>query len=162
MINSATAVVGASIIEVMSEQTSQSPESPENPTDSFAPVVASDAGAPAAEHKSSKVNTVLAWVGILAGSVFIVATIFFSGFFLGAHAGGHHHGWHKQHHGKDSSQFRSDERGAGWHHGPGMRHRMGPDGRPGGPGGPGDGGPGGAGGPGAPGVPPAPPAQPGR
>jgi hypothetical protein len=36
---------------------------------------------------------VAAWVGIVAGVVFIVAVIFFSGFFLGAHSGGHR-GWH--------------------------------------------------------------------
>jgi hypothetical protein len=35
---------------------------------------------------------VAAWVGIVAGVVFIVAVIFFSGFFLGAHSGGHR-GW---------------------------------------------------------------------
>jgi hypothetical protein len=62
----------------------------------------------------------LAWVGIAAGSLFIVATVFFSGYVLGQHGGG------------------------GMHHGP---HRMmlkpfpGPDGpmRPGGPMGPDDG-----------------------
>jgi len=172
MINLAAAAIGASIIEVMSEQTPQTPESPETPTDSFPPVAASDTAAPAAEHKSGKTHTILAWVGIIAGSVFIVATIFFSGFFMGAHAGGCHHGWHKHHHGKDSSQFSGDHEGrggwGGWHHGhhgPGMWHPMGPGGM-GGPGFPGgDGGPAGPGGPGGPGsqpAPPAPPAQPGR
>ena len=33
-----------------------------------------------------------AWVGIVAGVVFIVAVIFFSGFILGAHSGGHRGG----------------------------------------------------------------------
>jgi hypothetical protein len=37
---------------------------------------------------------VAAWVGIVAGVVFIVAVIFFSGFVLGAHSGGHHRGGH--------------------------------------------------------------------
>ena len=144
-------MVPASIIEVMSEQTPQTPESSDSPTDSFAP-----APAPVAEPKTSKVHTALAWIGVIAGSLFIVATIFFSGFFMGAHAGGHH-GCHK-HHGKDSSQFRGDDHGRGWHHGPhgpGMWHPMGP----GGPGN--DDGPGAQGSQGAPGVPPA-PAQPGR
>jgi len=31
---------------------------------------------------------VAAWVGIVAGVVFIVAVVFFSGFILGAHSGG--------------------------------------------------------------------------
>jgi hypothetical protein len=35
---------------------------------------------------------VAAWVGIVAGVVFIVAVIFFSGFLLGAQSGGHR-GW---------------------------------------------------------------------
>jgi len=32
---------------------------------------------------------VAAWVGIVAGVVFIVAVVFFSGFVIGAHSGGH-------------------------------------------------------------------------
>jgi hypothetical protein len=56
----------------------------------------------------SRVLQVLAWVGIVAGVVFIVAVVFFSGFFLGRHAGspgyshfgGHHgRGIHVFHHG---------------------------------------------------------------
>jgi hypothetical protein len=42
------------------------------------------------EPRRSRLNAVAAWVGIVAGVVFIVAVIFFSGFILGAHAGGHH------------------------------------------------------------------------
>jgi hypothetical protein len=33
-------------------------------------------------HQSSRLNQALAWVGIVAGGLFIVAAIFFSGFFL--------------------------------------------------------------------------------
>jgi hypothetical protein len=33
-------------------------------------------------HQSSRLNQALAWVGIVAGGLFIVAGIFFSGFFL--------------------------------------------------------------------------------
>ena len=33
-------------------------------------------------HQSSRLNQALAWVGIVAGGLFIVASIFFSGFFL--------------------------------------------------------------------------------
>ncbi|MDR3664044.1 MAG: hypothetical protein P4L86_27275 [Mycobacterium sp.] len=151
----------------MSDETAQAPqqpETPDTPTDSFPPVAATTAAAPTAtEHKSSKLNKVLAWVGIVAGIVFIVATIFFSGFILGAHCGGGHHGWHKHHHGQGMSEYREG------HGGPHMWHPMFPGG-PGfqGPGGPGFQGPGGPGfqGPGgqggqAPGQPGG-PAQPGR
>jgi hypothetical protein len=75
-------------------------------------------------RKPHRLYQVAAWVGIAAGSVFIVAVIFFTGFALGAHSGGGHHG--------------------GGHHGQemGMRHHDGPQMRPnfifpGGPGGPG-------------------------
>ena len=59
--------------------------------------------------RPNRLNQILAWVGIVAGVVFIVAVIFFSGFFLGAHSGGHR-GWH---HG-------------GGHRGDAMMHRGGP------------------------------------
>ncbi len=39
------------------------------------------------EPRRSRLTAVAAWVGIVAGVVFIVAVIFFSGFILGAHAG---------------------------------------------------------------------------
>jgi hypothetical protein len=42
----------------------------------------------------SRLTAVAAWVGIVAGVVFIVAVIFFSGFVLGAHSGGGHRGGH--------------------------------------------------------------------
>lgn len=76
----------------MSEETpNQTPETPDTPTDSFPPVATATAvAAPPAERKPSTLNKVLAWVGIVAGIVFIVATIFFSGFVLGAHSGGGH------------------------------------------------------------------------
>ena len=158
----------------MSDETPKEPlETPDTPTDSFPPVATVTAvAAPPAEHKSSKLNKVLAWVGIVAGIVFIVATIFFSGFILGAHSGGGHHGWHKHHRGYDTSEFREGHgpRGGGmWHpmfpgapggpggQGPGGPGWQGPGGQgPGGPGGQGPGGPG----PQAPGQPG--PAQPGR
>ncbi|MGV0809498.1 hypothetical protein [Mycolicibacterium setense] len=95
--------------------------------------------APPAENKPSRLMQALAWVGIAAGVVFIVAVVFGTGFFLGAHAGGdgHHH--------------RGHDRG-----GMMMFHRGGPDGgpgrmgpphgmMPGGPGGPGSFGPAGPG-----------------
>jgi hypothetical protein len=150
----------------MTDQTPQArhtPESPETPTDSFPPVVAPAVLAPAAERRSSTLHKVLTWVGIAAGSVFIIATVFFSGYFMGMHTGHHKH----HHHGPGNSEFRDGPRGPG---GPGMWHypMFPPPGGPGfffpgGPGGPGGheghGGAGGqGGGPGQPGQ----PGQPGR
>lgn len=48
-------------------------------------------------RRRSRLTSAAAWVGVIAGVVFIVAVIFFSGFILGAHSGGHrggggHHG----------------------------------------------------------------------
>ena len=49
----------------------------------------------------SRLNKAAAWVGIVAGSVFIVAIIFGTGFFLGAHAG---HGPRDHHRGQEMMQ----------------------------------------------------------
>lgn len=94
-------------------------ETPDTPTvrTSTAP-----ASAPAAEpvrYKAPRVFVAAAWVAIVAGIVFIVSVIFFTGMALGHH--GHHHHHHK-------------------HHMMMHPHRFGP----GGPGGPGAGGPPGA------------------
>ena len=49
----------------------------------------------APEHRTTRVYRALAWVGLAAGSLFIVATVFFSGYVLGQHSGGGmHHGPH--------------------------------------------------------------------
>ncbi len=80
--------------------------------------------------RRSRITAAAAWVGIVAGVVFIVAVIFFSGFILGAHNGGHRgHGGH-----------RGDRDAAVFHRGPPMG-QMGPRGEferggPFGPGGP--------------------------
>ena len=42
-------------------------------------------------RRPNRVTTIAAWVGIVAGVVFIVAVVFFSGFVLGKNAGGGHH-----------------------------------------------------------------------
>ena len=79
-------------------------------------------------RRQGRLNAVAAWVGIVAGVVFIVAVIFFSGFFLGAHSGGHR-GWHHD----------GDRTFGIMHKGPPMMFPMGPRGefeRPFGPGGP--------------------------
>jgi hypothetical protein len=44
------------------------------------------------QHRPSRLNQALAWVGIVAGGLFIVSAIFFSGFFLSSGLGGPHHG----------------------------------------------------------------------
>lgn len=89
------------------------------------------------EHRRpSRLSQALAWVGITAGVVFIVAVVFFSGFFIGKHSGpGYDHlrgpgGLHMLHRGGPPPMGPSGE----WP-GPG---RMGP-----GPMGPGQTGPGG-------------------
>jgi hypothetical protein len=45
----------------------------------------------AAGRRPSRLNQALAWVGIVAGGLFVVAAIFFSGFFLSWGIGGGHH-----------------------------------------------------------------------
>jgi len=46
----------------------------------------------------SRLGQVAAWVAIVAGVVFVVAVIFFSGLFLGWSSGSHH-GWHHSYYG---------------------------------------------------------------
>ena len=48
--------------------------------------------------RPSRLGQVAAWVVIVAGVVFVVAVIFFSGFFLGRSSDGHH-GWHRGYYG---------------------------------------------------------------
>ncbi|WP_240630952.1 hypothetical protein [Mycolicibacterium sp. GF69] len=84
------------------------------------------------EPRRSRLGAAAAWVGIVAGVVFIVAVIFFSGFILGAHTGHHHRGGHHGGGDRDAGIF---------HRGPPPGFPMGPRGefeRPpfGGPGGP--------------------------
>ncbi|OBF14112.1 hypothetical protein [Mycobacterium sp. ACS4331] len=111
------------------------------------------------EQKPNRLYQVAAWVAIVAGTLFIVAVVFFSGFVLGRHSDGGD--GHFRHHG-DMMFDRGGPMGPMGPMGPGMN--------PGGPGGPQQGhrwpGPGnfGPGGPGAPGQPqpPAPTATPTR
>ena len=78
-------------------------------------------------NRPSRLTQVVAWVGIAAGVVFIVAVIFFSGFFLGWSSGGRHGSHYGWHHGYYNGQM-----GPGGPMGPGGM--MGPGG-PMGPGG---------------------------
>jgi hypothetical protein len=95
------------------------------------------------ESKPNRLYQALAWVGIVAGTLFIVAVIFFSGFILGKSSGGY---GHFGRHGGPGGHGMMMER-YGPPHGPVMR-----PGGPGmwGPGAPGEGGPG-QGGPAQPG-----------
>ncbi len=44
-------------------------------------------------HRNNRLYRALAWVGIVAGILFIVAVVFFSGFFAARASGGY--GWHR-------------------------------------------------------------------
>ena len=46
--------------------------------------------------RPNRLNQILAWVGIVAGVVFIVAVIFFSGFFIGRNSYGNFRGGYHQ------------------------------------------------------------------
>ena len=84
------------------------------------------------QHRPSRLNQALAWVGIVAGGLFIVAAIFFSGFFLSWGLGGPHH----VHMGSGTmaccSEMKADEHmkpggmmGPGGNDGPAMRRTTG-------------------------------------
>jgi hypothetical protein len=84
----------ACILEVMSETTSSS-EPATGPVATATPPTEASPAVVAEPRGHSRLTAVAAWVGIVAGVVFIVAVVFFSGFFLGAHSGGGHHGGHR-------------------------------------------------------------------
>ena len=88
--------------------------------------------------RGSRLSQVAAWVGIVAGTVFVVAVIFFSGFVLGKSADG---GGDRQH-GGPRHEIEMLQRGGPPMGPPHIFFPGGPGGGPGGPGGP-------AGGPGA-------------
>ena len=68
--------------------------------------------------RPNRLSQVLAWVGIIAGVLFVVAVIFFSGLFLGWSSGGHH-GWHRDYDG-DRDGCYSGQMGPGGMMGPGQ------------------------------------------
>jgi hypothetical protein len=124
-------VVGPWIMQLMSETPEFETEPTTSPVATAPPPPPVYGDRPAyvepARHRPKRLFKAAAWVVIVAGSVFIAAVIFFTGFILGAHSGGGHH----RH-----------------HHGHGMMHDQGPGmmpmrpsfifpGGPGGPGGPG-------------------------
>lgn len=113
-------------------------ETSETPTVRHSTATAPVAAEAAAAYRAPRVFQLAAWVAIVAGIVFIVAVIFFTGFILG-HRGGHHGHHHKHHHAMVH------------HRGPGGPGNFGGPGAPGG-----QGGQGGQNGPGATTTPPSP------
>jgi hypothetical protein len=90
---------------------SETPESPTRPT-----AAATEAAAVAV--KPYWLYRFAAWVVIVAGIVFIVLSVFFTGFKV-AHLGHHkchHHGWHHQQPGGPTGPRHHDQ-GAAFHHG---------------------------------------------
>jgi hypothetical protein len=59
---------------------------------------------PRAVKRPGRLIQALAWVGIVAGIVFIVAVVFFSGFVIGKHSGTSGWGHHRHHHEYGMSQ----------------------------------------------------------
>jgi len=118
----------------MTEPTTSSPEPATGPL-ATAPPAQPVVPAVRDEPRRSKLTSAAAWVGIVAGVVFIVAVVFFSGFILGAHSGGHRGG---------PGGHKGDEGFAVIHRGPPPMFPMGPRGEfgpgqgsgPFGPGGP--------------------------
>lgn len=57
-------------------------------------------------NQTSRLHQVLAWVGIVAGVVFIVAVVFSSGLFVGRAITGSGYGWHR---GYETGKMRSGD-----------------------------------------------------
>ena len=118
----------------MSETTSSS-EPATGPVATAAPPPAAPPPLSAEAHRHSRLTAVAAWVGIVAGVVFIVSVVFFSGFILGAHSGGHrgehhhgggHHGFEMMHPGGPRGQFEGPGEGFQPPFGPGGPNFQGP------------------------------------
>lgn len=108
------------------------------------PVVAAPPQHVHEEPRRSRLTAAASWVGIVAGVVFVVAVIFFSGFVLGKNTGGHPWGGHHRggpqgdvaifHRGGPPPMFPMGPRGEFERPGPGFAPPFGP----GGPGQPGE------------------------
>lgn len=140
---------GARMIEVMTDTPERVDEPATGPVAILPPPPPPAYVEPPRAERPNRLFQAAAWVAIVAGVIFIVGAVFFTGFALGRH-GGYDGGW--RHHRGDNSDF--DRRGGPpmmpmpmmpggpgdydeWP-GPGPGPRMGP----GGPGGPGAGAPG--------------------
>lgn len=72
-------------------------ETPEPRTTAVEPVTGTPGTAERryADDRPNRLNQIVVWVGIVAGVVFIVAVIFFSGFWIGKASGHQYYGWHR-------------------------------------------------------------------
>lgn len=71
------------------------------------------------EHRPNRLYQIVAWVGIIAGVMFIVAVVFFSGLIAGRASGGYH-GWQRGYQGAQTEQDGCPMRGPGGMMGPGQ------------------------------------------
>ena len=129
----------------MSEET-ENPTAPTAVTTPVEPVEPAPTAAPVVvDRRPNRLFQALAWVGIAAGTVFVFAVVFFSGFILGKTSdGGHHGGPHREfgmfHReggvpmGPPHFSFHGGPGGPGEQNGPGGHDWR--DGQQGGPGGP--------------------------
>jgi hypothetical protein len=73
-------------------------ETSETPTVRSSTATAPAPAEPVVVHRAPRVFQAAAYVAIVAGTVFVLAVIFFTGFLLGKSTGHHgHHGHHKHH-----------------------------------------------------------------
>lgn len=73
-------------------------ETSETPTVRSSTATAPAPAEPVVVHRAPRVFQAAAYVAIAAGTVFVIAVIFFTGFLLGKSTGHHgHHGHHKHH-----------------------------------------------------------------
>ncbi|MCW1959299.1 MAG: hypothetical protein KIH64_012290 [Mycobacterium sp.] len=63
------------------------------PAETTTDTIVSPVAAAADTHRDRRLYRALAWVGIVAGILFIIAVVFFSGFFAARASGGY--GWHR-------------------------------------------------------------------
>jgi hypothetical protein len=74
-------------------------ETSETPTVRSSTATAPAPVEPVVVHRAPRVFQAAAYVAIVAGTVFVLAVIFFTGFMLGKSTGHHgHHGHHHKHH----------------------------------------------------------------
>ncbi len=112
----------AGIIAAMTELPDQTVET--------IPAAAAPVAAPvAAPSKSNRLYQAVAWVAIVAGTLFIIAVIFFTGFTLGRHSDGPRHPF-----GHSKMERQGPHWGPMHDRGPGMRPPGGRDRGPGEPG----------------------------
>ncbi|MGH3677035.1 MAG: hypothetical protein ACRDU5_15110 [Mycobacterium sp.] len=67
-------------------------ETPDHPLESARTAPLAPTPPPPPPHRPSRLHQVAAWVGIVAGVVFIVAVVFGTGFMVGKNAGHRDHG----------------------------------------------------------------------